>query len=185
MQCPRCGTANPDNAQFCQKCSASLKVTGQQPQAPGAAQPAAVTYAGFWRRFAAVIIDGIILNVVGWLISLIFLPFLLPGMLSADLANLAFLAMFPAYIVLVAIDWLYYALLESSKYQATLGKMALGIIVTDLDGKRVSFERATGRYFAKIISAIILLIGFLMIAFTQKKQGLHDMIADTLVIKKD
>jgi uncharacterized RDD family membrane protein YckC len=144
-----------------------------------------VEYAGFWRRFAASFIDGIILNVAGWIISLVFLPFLLPGMFSADLLSLSFLAMIPAYIVLVAIDWLYYALLESSKYQATLGKMALGIIVTDMDGKRVSFGRATGRYFGKIISVFILFIGFLMIAFTGKKQGLHDMIADTLVVKKD
>ena len=59
--------------------------------------------------------------------------------------------------------------------------MAMDIIVTDLHGNRVSFGRATGRYFAKIISSIILFIGYLMIAFTEKKQGLHDIIAETLV----
>jgi uncharacterized RDD family membrane protein YckC len=73
--------------------------------------------------------------------------------------------------------------LESSSMQATLGKMALGLKVTDLNGKQISFGKATGRYFAKIISAIILLIGFIMVAFTEKKQGLHDMIAGTLVVK--
>ena len=80
-------------------------------------------------------------------------------------------------------QWLYFALLESSAKQGTLGKMALGIRVTDLDGNRISFGRATGRYFAKFISAIILYIGFIMAAFTAKKQALHDIIASTLVIK--
>jgi uncharacterized RDD family membrane protein YckC len=79
---------------------------------------------------------------------------------------------------------LYYALLESSTWQGTLGKRALGLEVTDLEGRRISFGRATGRFFAKIISALILWIGFIMAGFTEKKQALHDMIAGTLVIRK-
>jgi uncharacterized RDD family membrane protein YckC len=75
--------------------------------------------------------------------------------------------------------------MESSAKQATVGKMALGIIVTDLEGRRLGFGRATGRYFAKILSALILGIGFLMAAFTERKQGLHDMVASTLVVKGD
>jgi uncharacterized RDD family membrane protein YckC len=81
------------------------------------------------------------------------------------------------------IGWLYFALMESSERGATVGKMALGLRVVTSNGQRLSFMNATGRYFAKIISAIILGIGFLMIAFTDKKRGLHDMIASTLVIK--
>ena len=81
-------------------------------------------------------------------------------------------------------NWIYYAGMESSANQGTLGKMAVGIKVTDLNGERISFARATGRYFSKIISALIIAIGFIMVAFTSKKQGLHDMIAETLVIKK-
>lgn len=73
--------------------------------------------------------------------------------------------------------------MESSAKQATLGKMALGIVVTDLEGARIGFGRATGRYFAKILSGLILGIGFLMAAFTERKQGLHDIIAGTLVVK--
>ena len=73
---------------------------------------------------------------------------------------------------------------ESSVYQATLGKMMLGLRVTDLHGKRISIGRAVGRYFAKILSAVILCIGFIMAAFTQKKQALHDLIAGTLVVRK-
>jgi uncharacterized RDD family membrane protein YckC len=78
---------------------------------------------------------------------------------------------------------LYAALMESSSKQATLGKMALGVRVTDLDGNRIGFGKATGRHFAKILSALILGIGFLMVAFTQRKQGLHDMLAGTLVMR--
>ncbi len=80
--------------------------------------------------------------------------------------------------------WIYYAALESSVKQATLGKTALSIKVTDMEGNRIGFGRATGRHFAKIISGIILLIGYLMIAFTEKKQGLHDMMAGCLVPNK-
>ena len=84
----------------------------------------------------------------------------------------------------ILVQWLYYALMESSPKQGTLGKMAIGLKVTDLSGNRISFGRATGRYFGRILSGLILDIGFLMIVFTAKKQGLHDIIAGTLVVKK-
>jgi len=87
-------------------------------------------------------------------------------------------------LIRTVLNWLYYALLESSAWQATLGKKALGLEVTDLEGRRISFGRATGRFFAKMISALILWIGFIMAGFTEKKQALHDMIAGTLVIRK-
>ena len=74
--------------------------------------------------------------------------------------------------------------MESSPTQGTLGKMALGIKVTDLEGDKIDFGRATRRHFAKIISALILYIGFIMVAFTQEKQGLHDMMAGCLVVTK-
>ena len=88
-----------------------------------------------------------------------------------------------ANLVSLVIGWLYFALLESSERGATVGKMAMGLRVVTDQGQRLSFLNATGRYFAKIISAIILCIGFIMIAFTDRKRGLHDMIAGTLVIK--
>ena len=80
-------------------------------------------------------------------------------------------------------DRLYFALLESSERGATVGKMAMGLRVVTSDGQRLSFMNATGRYFAKILSFLILCIGFIMVAFTDKKRGLHDIIAGTLVIK--
>jgi uncharacterized RDD family membrane protein YckC len=78
-------------------------------------------------------------------------------------------------------NWIYEAALESSSKQATLGKMALALKVTDLAGQRISFVRATGRHFAKILSGMILMIGYIMAGFTERKQALHDMIAGTLV----
>lgn len=80
--------------------------------------------------------------------------------------------------------WLYFALQESSERQATIGKRAVGIYVTDLQGRRIAFGQATGRYFSKILSGLILDIGYIMVAFTEKKQGLHDMIASTLVMRR-
>lgn len=81
------------------------------------------------------------------------------------------------------VEWLYFAIMESSTHQGTLGKIALGIKVTDIQGNRISFARATGRYFGKILSGLVLMIGFIMAGFTEKKQALHDILADCLVIK--
>lgn len=133
------------------------------------------TYAGFWRRFAAWILDGLLL-------SLVTLPFTLQfdGGTAAEAARSS-----AAGTISTVVGWLYFALMESSGKQATVGKMALGIIVTDLDGRRIGFGRATGRYFAKILSALTLGIGFLMAGFTERKQALHDMVASCLVIKAD
>jgi len=129
-------------------------------------------YSGFWRRFVAYVIDNILLSVVFWLLILVL------GGIGGDGG------VFGAY-TLAAIGWLlYYAAMESSSNQATVGKMALGIKVTDLEGNRISFGRALGRNLAKIISVLIFYIGFIMAAFTAKKQALQDMIAGTLVVKK-
>lgn len=122
-----------------------------------------VKYAGFWRRFLAHIIDAAIL----------FIP-----MIIIDSAFDQF-----GFIFNIILIWQYYAFQESSSYQATLGKRALGLKVTDMKGKRISYGRATGRYYASFISALILCIGYVMIAFTKKKQALHDKIAETLVVR--
>ena len=129
-------------------------------------------YAGFWRRFAAWLIDYILVGVVtGILVAIL-------GAIGDDAGTGL------GYFLSVIGSLLYYSVLESSANQATVGKMALGIQVTDLQGNRISFGRALGRTLAKILSGLILLIGYIMAAFTAKKQGLHDMIAGTLVVKK-
>jgi uncharacterized RDD family membrane protein YckC len=163
MYCPKCGALNEDQAAFCKQCGASLKVDQQAKTTAGVAH-VAVSYAGFWKRLAAYIIDGLIVGAASSILFVISWGVFTP--------------------VLFVVGWLYFAIMESSEKQATLGKMALNIIVTDMEGKRISFGKATGRYFAKILSAIILYIGFLMVAFTDKKQGLHDMLANTLVLNK-
>jgi uncharacterized RDD family membrane protein YckC len=122
-------------------------------------------YAGFWKRFVAYLIDAILLGIIGGILT---------SQMDQEVAS----------TITTILGWLYFAGMESSSRQATLGKSIMGIYVTGLDGQRISFLRATGRYFAKFISAIILLIGFIMAAFTERKQALHDMIASTLVLDR-
>ena len=148
-----------------------------------------MTYAGFWRRFAAYIIDTIVIIAV-WVILQVAtgLTFecVSPESTGGADVQVGFSCESTAIgnLVMLVGGWLYFALMETSSRQATLGKMALGIVVTDADGNRLSFGRATGRYFGKIVSAVILMIGFIMIAFTSRKQGLHDIMAGCLVTRK-
>lgn len=137
-----------------------------------------ITYAGFWKRVLASLIDSFITTFGTLSILLIFILMFTGG--TYDYAAIAIW-----YILMIVAVWLYYALMEVSSKQGTLGKMALGIKVTDLNGNKISFGRATGRYFGKIISAFILCVGFIMVAFTQRKQGLHDIIAGCLVVNCD
>jgi uncharacterized RDD family membrane protein YckC len=153
----------------------------------GIGRRAAPSYAGFWLRAAALLIDATLMYIV---------------VLGAEAAvsyvsgqNLVFRSDLsrrtpfgPAFGFRMSIStlfhWLYWAGLESSVLQATLGKLALGLKVTDLHGAPISFGRATGRYFGKFISAFILCIGFMMAGWTAKKQALHDLMAGTLVVRK-
>lgn len=135
-------------------------------------------YGGFWLRVAAVIIDAVITGVAGFMIGAV--VGLVGGAAGLGTAELQIFSQ----VLGILIGWLYNAILESSPLQGTLGKLVLGLKVTDLNGNRIGFGRATGRYFAKILSGCALLIGYIMVAFTARKQGLHDMIAGTLVVRK-
>ncbi len=150
------------------------------------------SYAGFWKRFAAYLIDKLLLSVVSLMILLPMMAVFGVG-LGMSIAEgdeestiAVVLAAIVAWtiigIIILLANWLYFALMESSAKQATLGKMALGIIVTDLEGRRISFGRATGRYFGKIISDLTFSIGYIIAGFTEKKQALHDMMASCLVV---
>ena len=145
---------------------------------PAIAVPATL-YAGFWRRVVALIVDQFILIAVTLPIRLVVPLALFTG---ADLPTVVGQALGAAAIVGL-IWWFYYAGFESSRWQATPGKRVIGIRVTDAAGARASFARATGRYFAKILSALICGIGYLLAAFTARKQALHDLIAGTLVVR--
>jgi uncharacterized RDD family membrane protein YckC len=140
-------------------------------------------YAGFWIRFCAAFIDGILLALIGAVLGLIlgFVIGMMMGARGAAIEDIEATAELIGNILGFFMNWIYYAAFESSVKQATPGKMAVGIVVTAEAGQRISFGRATGRHFAKILSAIILLIGFIMAAFTERKQALHDIIAGTLV----
>lgn len=173
-------TTNTDSA------SMTTPVSTTPPTA-SVATVATPVYAGFWWRVLAIIIDAIIVSVALGIIESILFPH------SGGYGMRMMHGGYDGYgngdggsgmgLINLAGNWLYFALLESSVWQGTIGKHLLGLKVTDMAGNRISFGRATGRYFSKIISAIILFIGFIMVAFTEKKQGLHDLIAKTLVWK--
>jgi uncharacterized RDD family membrane protein YckC len=209
MYCSRCGVQVPEGAQYCPGCGqpadlAPASASAVAQPVAGAATAASpiggvaaayvpttkVGYAGFWLRFVAIIIDGLIIEVVLGVPFFMFLggAGMLRGMMSGSPPE-DYLGQFFGVIALFSLAalvarWLYFALLESSSWQATLGKRALGLYVTDLAGQRVSFGRASGRFFGKIISSLTLMIGYIMAGFTERKQALHDMIAGTLVLRK-
>jgi uncharacterized RDD family membrane protein YckC len=134
---------------------------------------------GFWLRFAAVFIDSLILSVAGMIGGFV-IGFAMAGGLGMRDKNVL---QAYGFILGLVLGWLYFALMESSPKQATLGKMACGYVVSDLRGARVSFARATGRHFGKWISTLILGIGFLMCAWSRQKQCLHDKMAGCLMFK--
>jgi uncharacterized RDD family membrane protein YckC len=203
--CPNCGqafavAALPPRAPM-MSASASTPLGGEGAAIPGYAGYAAVPrveYAGFWVRFLAWLIDNVVMGVgvVLILIPLIFLTGLrtvLDDFHPNEDMNDAGVFMLIGFVFVLAtaslvVTWLYHALMESSEWQATLGKKALGLVVTDMAGQRVSFGRATGRHFAKIITNLASFgigLGYLLAAFTEKKQALHDMLAGCLVLRRN
>ena len=155
-----------------------------------------VEYAGFWLRFLAFLIDSAVMG-IGFVLILIPLIFLtgLGGIIAEihpdeDMNDVGIFMLigllFLAATVSLLWTWLYHALLESSEWQATLGKRVLGLVVTDMAGRRVGFGRATGRHFAKIITNMVpAFIGYIMAGFTEREQALHDMIAGCLVLRRN
>lgn len=136
--------------------------------------------AGFWKRFSALVIDYLVIMMITFPVFMVIGVTM--GMTGSE-PGTGF-EIFTNIFSLV-LGWAYYCLQESSGAMGTLGKRARGLKVVRSDGSRITLARATGRYFAKIPSALILGIGFLMAAFTERKQGLHDMLADTLVISEN
>ena len=170
-------------------------VTAAPPYAGYAAVPR-VEYAGFWVRFLAFLIDSAVMG-IGFVLILIPLIFLtgLGGIIDEIHPNedmndvgifMLFGLLFLAATVSLLWTWLYHALMESSEWQATVGKRLLGLVVTDMAGRRLSFGRATGRHFAKIVTNMVpAFIGYIMAGFTERKQALHDMISGCLVLRRN
>lgn len=136
-----------------------------------------VDYGGFWVRFVAYLIDSFVLFLIQGLSNFIFF-----GSLSMDFETMSGGEQVMYFSVNILLGTAYFAGMESSKSMATLGKMALDLRVVNEHGDQLTFLNAVGRYFAKILSAVILLVGFVMAAFDSKKQALHDKLAKTLVI---
>ena len=168
------------------------------PSLPASAAQSNIGYAGFWLRLVAAIIDGIVISIP--LMPVFFLVFIDifrhaqdfqgrqdPAGLMTILGPKIGLIFFISAIA----SWLYWGLFESSAWQATLGKKALGVIVTDLEGRRISFGRASGRFWAgrgvgaiPYLGGTYFLIDCICVGFTAKKQAIHDMIASCLVLRK-
>jgi len=202
--CSRCGAQNFATAQSCQKCGGGLSVgLAAMPlavSAPAYAAAPAVAYAtvpmarygGFWMRLLAHLIDHVILGAIAAPFFFILILPVIGRVIEQAERNqepspeliVAIVSSVFVYIILAFVgQWLYEALLTSSSWQGTVGKRVLQLKVTDEIGNRIGFGRATGRFFAKILSSMLFCIGFIMIGLTDRKRGLHDMLAGTLVMR--
>jgi uncharacterized RDD family membrane protein YckC len=215
MYCTKCGSAVGETGAFCGTCgqpvagpataagaapSQSVQPYATAPGAPPVPPYAFVVlpspFAGFWLRLVAYVIDSL-LTVAGFVViallvvAVVGVGFFKNTFQNSDTPDDFFTAAIVSVILIgcvavIVATWLYYASMESSSHQGTLGKIALGLIVTDLQGRRITFGRASGRFFAKIVTGLIpFYIGFIMAGFTEKKQALHDMIASCLVLRKN
>lgn len=157
-----------------------------QPQAIDTIAPG--PYGGFWIRFVAYLIDGLVLAIAAGVIVAIFVAFAILTGVEHDSEEPSPEIIFGTVLMILAlivINWLYEALMTSSPRGATLGKMAIGVRIVRADGAQLSFGRATARHFLKVMITplVPLAIGYLMAAFTARKRALHDVLADTLVLK--
>lgn len=218
MYCSKCGSEISPAATFCATCGQA--VSGVVPAAPaalaGSAFPATVppasptytapppavvtsyggvTYAGFWLRLVAHLLDGLICGLA--FVILLIPVFALTGAgaflsklgssddVSDAAAGFIVLALVGVFLGGVVLAWLYYAYAESSSWQGTAGKKLLNLYVTDMSGRPISFGRASGRFFARFVTNLIpLSIGYILAGFTEKKQAIHDMIASCLVLRR-
>ncbi|HEY4979896.1 MAG TPA: RDD family protein [Candidatus Acidoferrum sp.] len=209
MFCSKCGAAISADSAFCTSCGtphvrtalASPAAVTVPPNVGVAGYSAArgqLMYGGFWLRFVAYLVDSVAMGIA---VFAIFIPLVAITGAAAHLHGLedmqrrgqpdpavvaAFITLFVTFVgAALLITWLYHAYFESSSWQATPGKRVMNLYVTDLSGQPITFLNATGRHFAKIVTGLIpLFIGYIMAAFTERRQALHDMIASTLVLRR-
>ena len=192
MYCGKCGAEIAEGSDRCKTCGEPVAPSDDQKDSPGVALPrlpkVTIAYAGFWLRAVAFICDLLILTFASFPV----LWKLIEQNVGPNPSAHDYFAFYTSgtrqaiafQLLLQLICWLYFAAFESSRWQATPGKRLLGLYVTDLNGKRISFARATGRYVGKALEQLTLFIGFLIAGFTARKQALHDIVASCLVLKK-
>lgn len=181
MFCSRCGTWAPDDTATCTLCGLALQVDNWgkpiEHERPHAAVVALVSYGGFWRRFAAVVLDSIVLFFPAAIVRVL-LGLSATGMFDPEISASWFATLFEFLM-----DGLYAALFLCSSSQATLGMQVMDLRVTDVKGDRISFARSTGRYFAQLLSIATFGIGYLIQLFTARRQTLHDIVSGTVVVR--
>jgi uncharacterized RDD family membrane protein YckC len=211
MHCSSCGAVVAEGTAFCRSCgrpiagfniapSTAFSPAGSAIAASGIGAAQIPNYAGFWLRFVAAIIDGVILgiptSILGFALFAGVFATALPELMHSQDPMPFFISILPRVLFFMALyvlaSWLYWGLMESSTWQATLGKKALGLYVTDLTGNRVSFGNASGRFFAgrgisfvPSIGGLYYLVDCIMAGCTEKKQALHDVIASCLVMRNN
>ncbi|HEY6194315.1 MAG TPA: RDD family protein [Candidatus Eisenbacteria bacterium] len=181
MFCSRCGTWAPDDTALCPLCGLVLQVDNlpkstvhERPLAPVVAL---VTYGGFWRRFAAAVLDSMILFFPAATVRVL-LGLSAAGMFDPDTP-----ASWVAALFEFALDGIYATLFLCSSARGTLGMQVMDLHVTDLKGGRITFARSAGRYFAQLLSILTFGIGYLVQLFTPRRQTLHDLMAGTVVVR--
>lgn len=210
MYCPKCGKETEQSGNFCQYCGTSLKDFAQKPFARKRIGPIRTEkFAGLGGRFLGGVVDlfflilfdllaAAILGIVSWVLARpdpvsetirMLYQYYYHQPRTDALGNVVNAAVPPQILLsclvfFLLVPWIYSAYLESSRNQATLGKLAIRAAVTDMRGDRITFARASLRFFGKILCILTLLIGFLVIAFTKYRQGLHDKLAGTLVFRQ-
>jgi uncharacterized RDD family membrane protein YckC len=213
MYCPKCGKETEQSGNFCQVCGATLKDLKETPQKPFLKRRVGPIktekFSGLGGRFLGGLVDLVflvlfdlmavaIIGIISWILvrpdpvseSIRMLYQYYYHLPRTDATGHVVNAIVPpqiilsALVLLVLVPWIYSAFLESSRNQATLGKLAIGAAVTDMQGNRITFARGSLRFFGKVLCVLTLFIGFLIIAFTTYGQGLHDKIAGTLVFKQ-
>ncbi|THB65984.1 MAG: hypothetical protein D6E12_11495 [Desulfovibrio sp.] len=201
MYCTQCGQKLADSQQVCPRCGSDRKAETPRPQAPRPQTPQRPVpprprsesgeYAEFMQRFLAFGLDFVIVGLSTFIILTVVIGILVQMSLpeGASLRDATPQMVNPWTIAMLELgafvaQWLYFAILESSRSQGTVGKIALRIKVTDMAGRRISFTKATERYFGKMFSGLLFFYGFVMILFTEKRQGLHDILVKTLVVKR-
>ena len=186
MYCSKCGKDINEASKFCKSCGNLIESDLKEEIPIRGDKFIPNVYAGFWRRVLAFLIDTAIVSicalVIGFGLGFVLRNYMASAVTDTETRNVLYMVL-DIFIGLI-ISWLYCTLFESSPKQGTPGKMAIGIIVTDLNGRKISFGKANGRFWGKIISGIPLGIGFIMAGITQKKQAIHDIMAGTLVVVK-